>query len=69
MTTRVCPRCVAARMLTRVLVAGNRDQMAIMSLEPVPIQLHYLGYPCTSGANYVHYLVADAVVTPPELVQ
>ncbi len=56
-------------MCTRVLVAGNRDQMAIMSLEPVPIQLHYLGYPCTSGANYVHYLVADAVVTPPELVQ
>jgi predicted O-linked N-acetylglucosamine transferase (SPINDLY family) len=43
--------------------------MATMALEPAPIQLHYLGYPCTSGSTFVHYLVADAVVTPPELTQ
>lgn len=30
-----------------------------------PIQLSYLGYPGTLGADYMHYLIADRVLIPP----
>lgn len=29
-----------------------------------PIQVNYLGYPGTSGASYMDYLIADAIVVP-----
>jgi predicted O-linked N-acetylglucosamine transferase (SPINDLY family) len=29
-----------------------------------PLQVHYLGYPGTMGANYIDYLVADSIVIP-----
>jgi predicted O-linked N-acetylglucosamine transferase (SPINDLY family) len=29
-----------------------------------PIQAQYLGYPGTFGADYIHYLIGDGVVTP-----
>jgi protein O-GlcNAc transferase len=43
---------------------GNR--MAILAQRPAPIQVNYLGYPGTSGAGFMDYLVADQVVIPPE---
>ena len=36
----------------------------ILSHRPAPIQVNYLGYPGTMGADYVDYLIADHVVTP-----
>jgi len=33
---------------------------------PAPIQVNYLGYPGTMGANYFDYIVADKVVIPPD---
>jgi protein O-GlcNAc transferase len=38
----------------------------ILALRPAPDQIHYLGYPGTSGAQYIDYLLADAVVVPLE---
>ena len=43
--------------------AGNRA--GILALRPAPLQVNYLGYPGTMGADYIDYLVADAVVVPP----
>jgi predicted O-linked N-acetylglucosamine transferase (SPINDLY family) len=37
---------------------------AVFGLRPAPIQVSYLGYPGTMGADYVDYLIGDAVVTP-----
>ena len=38
----------------------------ILALRPAPVQVHYLGYPGTMGAEYIDYLVADRVVIPDE---
>lgn len=31
-----------------------------------PIQVNYLGYPGTLGAPFIDYIIADAIVIPPE---
>ncbi len=38
----------------------------ILAYRPAPIQVNYLGYPATMGADFVDYLLADAVVAPME---
>jgi predicted O-linked N-acetylglucosamine transferase (SPINDLY family) len=38
----------------------------IFALRPAPVQVNYLGYPGTLGADYLDYLIADATVIPPE---
>jgi predicted O-linked N-acetylglucosamine transferase (SPINDLY family) len=37
---------------------------AVLGLRPAPIQVSYLGYPATMGADYIDYLIGDAIVTP-----
>jgi protein O-GlcNAc transferase len=37
----------------------------ILRDRPAPIQVSYLGYPGTMGADFIDYIVADAVVMPP----
>jgi len=44
--------------------AGNR--LEIMALRPAPIQATWLGYPGTTGADFIDYLIADPVIAPPE---
>jgi predicted O-linked N-acetylglucosamine transferase (SPINDLY family) len=36
----------------------------VFALRPAPIQVNYLGFPGTLGADYLDYLVADRVVIP-----
>jgi len=38
----------------------------ILALRPAPIQVNYLGYPGTMGADFVDYLITDRFITPPE---
>jgi protein O-GlcNAc transferase len=38
----------------------------ILSHRPAPVQVSYIGYPGTLGADYVDYILADRVVIPPE---
>lgn len=38
----------------------------IAAHRPAPIQVHYLGYPGTTGAPWIDYLIADPVVVPAE---
>ncbi len=41
-------------------------QPDIFAFRPAPIQVMYLGYPGTSGADYFDYLLADETVVPDE---
>lgn len=45
----------------------QHHRMDIMSARPAPIQVHYLGYPGTTGAKFIDYFIADAITTPPEM--
>ena len=38
----------------------------ILALRPAPIQVNYLGYPGTMGADFIDYIVTDRFITPPE---
>jgi protein O-GlcNAc transferase len=38
----------------------------VFSYKPSPIQVSYLGFPGTMGADYIDYLIADPCVIPPE---
>jgi protein O-GlcNAc transferase len=44
---------------------GARNE--IFALRPAPIQAMWLGYPGTSGAPFMDYLITDAVTSPLEL--
>jgi predicted O-linked N-acetylglucosamine transferase (SPINDLY family) len=38
----------------------------ILAFRPAPVQVNYLGFPGTSGAAYIDYIIADRIVVPPE---
>lgn len=38
----------------------------VVALRPAPLQAAYLGYPGTTGADWIDYLIADRVTAPPE---
>ncbi|MEI7565501.1 MAG: tetratricopeptide repeat protein [Burkholderiaceae bacterium] len=41
-------------------------RQGVFSYKPAPIQVNYLGFPGTLGANYMDYMIADKVVLPDE---
>lgn len=41
---------------------GNR--IGIFAHRAAPIQVNYLGYPCTLGAPYIDYIIADEIIIP-----
>jgi protein O-GlcNAc transferase len=42
----------------------QETKLEILALKPSPIQIHYLGFPGTIGADYIDYIVADKIVIP-----
>ena len=42
------------------------SRTGIFAERAAPVQVSYLGYPGTMGAEYIDYLIADATVIPPE---
>ncbi|MES2495336.1 MAG: tetratricopeptide repeat protein [Pseudomonadota bacterium] len=42
----------------------SNTRLGIFALRAAPIQISYLGYPGTSGADFIDYIVADTVVIP-----
>jgi predicted O-linked N-acetylglucosamine transferase (SPINDLY family) len=41
-------------------------RLEIAALRPAPIQMGWLGYPGSSGADFFDYLLTDKIVTPPD---
>jgi protein O-GlcNAc transferase len=42
------------------------NRLAICALRPAPIQVSYLGFPGTTGADFIDYIITDKIVTPEE---
>ncbi len=42
------------------------NRLDVLALRPAPVQVTYLGYPGTTGANFIDYVLADAMIVPPE---
>ena len=45
------------------------SRMAVLARRPAPVQMHYLGFPGSTGAPYVDYLIADPVLLPPDQLE
>lgn len=49
------------------LAGFTRDsRMGVFACRAAPIQINYLGYPGTIGAEYMDYIIADKTLVPPE---
>ncbi len=47
------------------LMGFSKDnRLNVLAHRPAPIQLNYMGYPGTLGADYIDYIFADATVIP-----
>jgi protein O-GlcNAc transferase len=44
----------------------NKSRSGIFAFRAAPVQINFLGYPGTLGANFIDYIVADSVVCPEE---
>lgn len=42
--------------------SGNR--LEVLAYRPAPVQVTFLGFPGTTGASFLDYIIGDAVVTP-----
>jgi protein O-GlcNAc transferase len=42
------------------------ERTGVFARRCAPVQVNYLGFPGTMGADYMDYIIADAVVIPPE---
>ncbi|MFW6239653.1 MAG: tetratricopeptide repeat protein, partial [Thermodesulfobacteriota bacterium] len=40
------------------------NRLEITALRPAPIQIEWLGFPCTTGAEFIDYVVTDRIITP-----
>ncbi|MGB0384292.1 MAG: UDP-N-acetylglucosamine-peptide N-acetylglucosaminyltransferase [Ardenticatenaceae bacterium] len=45
---------------------NGTGRLETMALRPAPIQVFYLGFPATTGAEFIDYFITDPVSTPPE---
>jgi protein O-GlcNAc transferase len=45
------------------------SRLGISAMRPAPIQVVYLGYPGTTGAGFIDYIIADKIVVPKEHIE
>ena len=39
-------------------------RLGILARRPAPVQVTYMGYPATTGADFIDYIIADATIVP-----
>jgi protein O-GlcNAc transferase len=44
----------------------HESRPGVFALRPAPVQVNYLGFPATMGADYMDYIIADRFVVPVE---
>ena len=44
----------------------HHSRPGVLAMRPAPLQLHYLGYPGSLGADWIDGVIADAWLIPPE---
>ena len=44
----------------------GQGRQGLLSFKPCPVQVNYLGFPGTVGADYMDYILADSQVIPPD---
>ncbi|WP_316975999.1 O-linked N-acetylglucosamine transferase, SPINDLY family protein [Shumkonia mesophila] len=44
----------------------TRNRLDVLALKPAAVQVGYLGYPGTTGADFMDYVIGDSVVAPME---
>jgi predicted O-linked N-acetylglucosamine transferase (SPINDLY family) len=54
-------------LLVDLTVYSSGSNARLFALRPAPLQLNWLGYPGTSGAPWMDYLLADHIVQPDHL--
>lgn len=42
------------------------NRLEIPALRPAPVQVGWLGFPGTYGADFIDYVITDRIITPPE---
>ncbi len=42
----------------------RNNRLEICALRPAPVQVNYLGFPGTTGADFLDYVITDRIVTP-----
>jgi len=47
----------------------TNNRLAIFAYKPAPIQITYLGYPGTTGATFMDYIIADKIIIPKDQQQ
>lgn len=47
----------------------HQNRLDICALRPAPLQISYLGFLASSGADFIDYLIGDHIVTPPDHAQ
>ncbi len=45
---------------------SRNNRLEICALRPAPVQIAYLGFPGTTGADFFDYIITDKIVTPPD---
>ena len=41
----------------------QHGRLGILAFPPAPIQVSYLGFPGTTGADFIDYIIADAIAS------
>jgi predicted O-linked N-acetylglucosamine transferase (SPINDLY family) len=60
-------RCIpddGVQILVDLMGHMQHNRMGILAFRPAPVQVTYLGYPGTTGARFMDYLIADHEVIP-----
>jgi len=67
--TRELARRIAADridILVEMMGFSGYTRLEVLAARPAPVQVSWLAYPSTTGADFIDYLVGDRFITPPE---